>query len=193
MKKIILALSFCLFFTNTLVFSQEAEKAVSAKLLFEGGFEFGGDEILQVFFSNGGDQTMRAGQGINLGLGGELQFANLKQFMIRSAISLKWTPTAADDANIMFLRFPVHLTPFWKINDDFRFGVGITTHLNPKLRGDGFFPDVSYTSNTNPRFEFGYKWAALTYTPMKYTDQDGEVFSGNSIGFSFSGTLPNRR
>lgn len=193
MKKIILALSFCLFFTNTLVFSQQAEKAVSTKLLIEAGFDFGGDEILQVFFTNGSDQKMRAGQGINLGIGGELQFSNMKHFMLRSAISLKWSPTAADDANIMFLRFPVHLTPFWKINNDFRFGVGITTHLNPKLRGDGFFPDVSYTSNTNPRFEFGYKWAALTYTPMNYKDQQGEVFSGNSIGVSFSGTLPNKR
>ncbi len=130
MKKIILALSFCLFFTNTLVFSQQAEKPIIAKFLIEGGADWGGDEILQVFFTNGSDQKMRAGQGINLGIGGELQFANVKHFMLRSAISLKWTPTAADDANIMFLRFPVHLTPFWKINNDFRFGVGITTHLN---------------------------------------------------------------
>ncbi len=193
MKKVFLALCLGLLFTSTQVFSQQAEKAVSTKLLIEAGFDFGGDEILQVFFTNGSDQKMRAGQGINLGIGGELQFANMKHFMLRSAISLKWTPTAADDANIMFLRFPVHLTPFWKINDDFRLGVGITTHLNPKLRGDGFFPDVTYTSTSGPRFEFGYKWAALTYTPITYNDSQGESFSGNSIGISFSGTLPNRR
>jgi len=193
MKKVFLALCLVLLFTSTQVFSQQAEKAVSTKLLIEAGFDFGGDEILQVFFTNGSDQKMRAGQGINLGIGGELQFANMKHFMLRSAISLKWTPTAADDANIMFLRFPVHFTPFWKINNDFRFGVGITTHLNPKLRGDSFFPDVAYTSTTGPRFEFGYKWAALTYTPMTYKDRQGESFSGNSIGISFSGTLPNRR
>ncbi|MCC5938499.1 MAG: hypothetical protein JJU34_14565 [Lunatimonas sp.] len=192
MKKVLAAL-FLLFVTTTLVFSQQAEKPVSVKLLIEGGFEFGGDEILQVFFTNGGDQTLRAGQGINLGIGGEMQFANFRHLIIRSAIGLKWTPTAADDANVMFLRFPVHLTPFWKINEDFRFGVGITTHLNPKLRGDGFFPDVAYTSSTNPRFEFGYKWFALTYTPMTYQNRQGESFSGNSIGISFSGTLPYNR
>jgi hypothetical protein len=193
MKKVFLTLSFALLFCATQVFSQNVEKPITAKFLIDAGFDWGGDEILQVFFTNGGDQTMRAGQGINLGFGGELQFANLKQFMLRSAISLKWTPTAADDANIMFLRFPVHLTPFWKINNDFRFGVGITTHLNPKLRGDGVFPDVSYTSTTNPRFEFGYKWVALTYTPMSYKDQQGETFSGNSVGVSFSGTFPNKK
>lgn len=193
MKKIILVLFLGLLFTSIQVFSQKAEKPIIAKFLIEGGADWGGDEILQVFFTNGGDQTLRAGQGINLGIGGELQFANMKQLMIRSAISLKWTPTAADDANIMFLRFPVHLTPFWKINNDFRFGVGITTHLNPKLRGDGFFPDVSYTSSANPRFEFGYKWAALSYTPMTFKDGQGENFSGTSVGVSFSGTFPNRK
>ena len=193
MKKIILVLCFGLLFTTTPIFSQEAEKPVVAKFLIEGGFDWGGDEILQVFFTNGGDQTMRAGQGINLGIGGELQFTNIKQFMLRSAISLKWSPTAADDANIMFLRFPIHLTPFWKINEDFRFGVGITTHLSPKLRGDGLFPDVTYTSSANPRFEFGYKWAALTYTAMTYTDEQSENFSGNSFGISFSGTFPKRK
>jgi hypothetical protein len=193
MKKACLALCFALLFSATQVFSQNAEKPVTAKFLIDAGFDWGGDEILQVFFTNGNDQTMRAGQGINLGVGGEFQFATVKQLMVRSAISLKWSPTAADDANIMFLRFPVHLTPFWKINDDFRFGVGITTHLNPKLRGDGFFPDVSYSSSTNPRFEFGYKWFALTYTPMNYTDRRGDVFSGNSVGVSFSGTLPSRK
>ncbi|MGY6523392.1 MAG: hypothetical protein ACXIUD_16800 [Mongoliitalea sp.] len=192
MKKACIALCLFLSLSATQVFSQNAEKPVSVKLLIEGGFEFGGDEILQVFFTNGGDQTLRAGQGINLGIGGEMQFANFRHLMIRSAIGLKWTPTAADDANIMFLRFPVHFTPFWKINEDFRFGVGITTHLNPKLRGDGFFPDVTYTSTTNPRFEFGYKWFALTYTPMTYQNRQ-DIFSGNSIGIYLSGTLPNRR
>ncbi len=193
MRVIFLILCFGFLFYSNQVLSQDAKKPVIAKFLIEGGADWGGDEILQVFFTNGGDQTMRAGQGINLGFGGELQFTNVKQFMLRSAISLKWSPTAADDANIMFLRFPVHLTPFWKINEDFRFGIGITTHLSPKLRGDGFFPDVSYTSSANPRFEFGYRWVALTYTPMTYTDEQGENFSGNSFGISFSGTFPKRK
>lgn len=193
MNSIISLLSLLMFLASTQVFSQQAEKSQNAKFLVEAGIEYGGDEILQVFFTNGEDQTMRAGQGGFIAVGGEFQFSKIKQLMVRTSIGIKYNTTAADNANIRLTRFPVHLTPFWKINNDFRLGVGITTHLSPKLKGDGFVEDVDFTSNTGARFEFGYKWIALTYTAINYKDEAGKTIAAGSIGASLSFTFPNKK
>jgi hypothetical protein len=135
---------------------------------------------------------MRAGQGGYLAIGGELQFSKVKQLMLRASVGIKYNTTAADNANIRLTRWPVHLTPFWKINDDFRLGVGVTTHLSPKLKGDGYIPDVPFSSSVGPRFEFGYKWFALTYTVLNYETMAGQSFSASSIGASLSFSFPKK-
>lgn len=193
MKRIIFVFCLSLFLFVTQVFAQQSERPLTAKFLIEGGIEYGGDELLQVFFTNGEDQTMRAGQGGYIAVGGQLQFSSVKQLMLRASMGIKYNTTAADNANIRLTRFPINLTPFWKINDDFRLGVGLTTHINPNLKGDGFVPDVAFTSKFGPRFEFGYKWIALTYTAINYEDDSGESFSASSIGASISLTFPNKQ
>jgi hypothetical protein len=192
MRRIIIVLPLVLCFITTELLAQKQEQPIIAKFLIEAGVEYGGDEILQVFFTNGEKQTMRAGQGGTFAVGGEFQFRNLKQLMLRSAIGIKFNTTAADNANIRLTRFPIHFTPFWKINDDFRFGIGVTNHLNPKLKGDGFLPDVAFKSTVGPRLEFGYKAIALTYTAIKYSDESGDAVSASSFGLSASFSFPNK-
>ena len=193
MKKIIFSLHLVLLLTTTQIFGQQSSRPVNFNFLVDGGVEYGGDEILQVFFTNGEDQTMRAGQGGYIGFGGQLEFSSIKKLMLRTTIGIKYNTTAADNANIRLTRYPLSLTPFWKINDDIRLGIGITTHLSPRLRGDGFIPDISYDSTIGTRFEFGYKWIALTYTAIRYENEAGEFFSAGSIGGSLSFTIPNKK
>lgn len=175
------------------IFSQESNKASAAKFLIEGGIEFGGDEILKVFFTNGEDQTMRAGQGGYLSLGGQFQIVKVKPLMLRAAIGLKYNTTAAENANIRFTRVPITLIPFWNINEDIRLGIGISSHQNVKLKGDGFVSDVDFRSNIGTRVEIGYKWVALAYTAINYTDELNKSVSANSVGMSVSFTFPNKK
>ncbi|TAE46394.1 MAG: hypothetical protein EAZ89_20165 [Bacteroidetes bacterium] len=170
----------------------KVEVPVKAKFLIEAGAEYGGDEILKVFFTNGGDQSVRAGQGGFLAAGGQIEFTRVKNLMIRTAIGIKYNTTAADDANIRLTRFPFTLMPYWRIRNDFRVGAGITTHIGPKLNGDGFFPDVTFTSNLGPRFEVGYKWVGITYTALAYKTSNGTSYGAGSLGASFSFTLPDK-
>jgi hypothetical protein len=192
MKKIVFVLYLGLALFTNQGFAQKSTSPLTAKFLIESGIEYGGDEILQVFFTNGGKQNMRAGQGGFIAFGGQLQFANVKQLMLRTSIGVKYNTTAAENANIRLTRLPIHLTPFWNINNDFRLGIGVTNHLSPKLKGDGFVPDVDYTSSVGPRFEFGYKSFALTYTSIKYEDKLGESFSASSFGASIYFTFPKK-
>lgn len=170
--------------------AQDSKSPLIVKFLAEGGIEFGGDEILEVVFTNGDDQTMRAGQGGYLSVGGQLQFAQLQALLLRASIGIKYNTTAADNANIRFTRLPFHFIPSWLIKNDFRVGVGIATHLNVSFKGDGFVKDENFTSNVGPRIELGYKWAALTYTALNYESEMGEKISGSSVGVSVSFTFP---
>ncbi len=193
MKKIIFATLLTFLLTATNVFSQQSENSMIARFLVEGGVEYGGDEILKVFFTNGGDQTMKAGQGGYFGVGGQFEFTQVKNLMIRTLIGIKYNTTAADNANIRLTRFPLIVIPYWKIKNDFRVGIGIASHQQAKLKGDGFIPDVDFKSTIGPRIEFGYKWVALTYTAINYKSEDDESFSASSIGISASFNLPKNK
>lgn len=183
-KLLLLQLSFVLFSFNC--FAQNSNGSFTAKFLVEAGVEYGGDEILQVFFTNGGDQSMKAGQGGYISIGGEFQSEKIKHILLRTSIGIKYNTTAADNANIRFTRIPINLIAYWKVTDDVRLGVGATSHQNVKLKGDGFVSDIDFTSSVGPRFELGYKWFALTYTAINYMDVAEKVVSGNSIGLSVS-------
>lgn len=171
-------------------FAQNTEKQVIPKFLVEAGVEYGGDKLLEVLFTNGNTQTMRAGQGGYIALGGELAFEKVKNLMFRATIGLKYNTTAADNANIRLVRFPINVLAYWKIKQDFRFGTGITTHQGIRLKGDDFFPDTNLKSNLGVRFEFGYKWIAITYTTIRYRDKSEQSFSASSIGAALSFTIP---
>jgi len=181
-------LSLCLvfFLITSSTFSQTINSAVKGKFLLEGGIEYGGDEILKVFFTNGGDQTMRAGQGGYIAAGGQFEFSGIKNFMLRTSISIKYNSTAADNANIRFTRIPITLMPHLLLKNNFRVGLGITTHQSINFKGDGFVDDIKFTSSIAPRFEFGYKWIAITYTPIKYKAETGESLSASAFGVSLS-------
>ena len=190
MKKTLLMLSVLL--ASIYTYAQESENPLIAKLFIEGGIEYGGDEFLTVFFTNGEDQTMRAGQGGYLSLGGQLEFQKVKSFMLRASIGIKYNTTAAENANIRLTRLPINFIPYLKIKDDFRLGVGVTSHQNVRFKGDDFFEDIDFTSSLGPRFEFGYKWFALTYSSLNYSPEMGEEISASSLGLSISYAFPNK-
>lgn len=191
--KFIPAVPLLLLLASTSVCAQQAAPSLRAKFLIEAGVEYGGDEVARVFFTNGEDQVMRAGQGGFLAVGGQLEFAQLKSLMLRTSIGIKFNTTAADNANIRLTRLPFVVMPHWKMNEDFRLGVGITSHLGVKFNGDDFLPDVDFKSTLGPRFELGYRWIALTYTAIHYNTEAGASFSAGSIGASVSFTVPDKK
>ena len=64
-------------------------------------------------------------------------------------------------------------------------GAGLVRHAGVKVNGDGFFPDADFDASTGATLELGWRWAALTYTSMEYTDPAGATFDAGSFGVSF--------
>lgn len=168
-------------------------KQPKLRFLLGGGGEFGGDEIAKVFFTNGEDQSVNAGQGGFIFVGGQLQLTKTEVLFLRSSIGLKYVTTQANNANIRLTRFPFNNTLNAFAGKNFRFAAGVSIHTGIKFNGDGFVPNSNFSTAAGPIFEFAYKGFGLSYTIMSYTDDSNFKYNANSFGITLSGVLSGKK
>lgn len=153
--------------------------------VFDGGVEMGGALLLDITFTNGENQKIYAGQGGSVAFGVDVRPAAMPNVGIRALAGLKFTTTAAENANISFTRVPIEVVGSYYFAKDWRAGAGLAYHTAIDLNGDGFVPDATFDPAVGPTLELGWRWAALTYTSLNYA-LDGSDFDASSIGVSLS-------
>jgi len=182
-----------LFFLSTSLlnpsFGQETKSTPTLQLLINGALELGGDPVAKVGFTNGDSQNVNAGQGLSLGVGGELSMLKNQQLRLRGTLGIKYVTTAADNAHIRLTRIPMIFTANWMIEDNWRIGAGIASHQAIRFNGGGIGPNFKLTSPAGPVFEVAYKGIGLSYTILTYTDEFGDSYAASSIGLTFSGVI----
>lgn len=172
---------------------QEMEKRSSpVRLVIGAGFELGGDKVAEVYFTNGNTQSVRAGQGGSIVLGGQLHFPGVEQLFLRSTVGFKYVTTEADNVHIRLTRIPVHVTAHWMLTGKLGIGAGLASHRNIRFKADGIGEDINFKAATGPRFELAYNGIGLSYTSMKYQDNYNEKYSANAVGLWFMLTIPNK-
>lgn len=183
---------FMLFFTVSLVtsFAQTESNYRPVRFLISGALEFGGDELQRVLFTNGETQSVNAGQGGSIAIGAQIQFPKTDKFLIRGSIGYKYLTTQADNVHIRLTRVPLQLTANFMAAPKLRLGAGIVTHTGVKFNSGGLGGDMNYTSNAGPVIEIAYYGIGLSFTALKYTDQNNKSYSANAFGITFSGVLP---
>jgi hypothetical protein len=159
--------------------------ASKVALVIEGGFEFGGDEIIEILFTNGDTQKLTAGQGGTIAIGGQFQPASIPRLSLAATVGYKFVTNASENASIGITRIPLELIGRWKLDGDWSLGAGVVRHASVNVKGDGFVPDVSMDASTGATLELGWRWAALTWTTIEYTDPIGGVYDAGSVGVSF--------
>lgn len=173
--------------------AQEAEKKQSPfRFLIAGAMEFGGDPVAEVYFTDGNTQSVKAGQGVSLAVGGQLQLPQAEKLLLRATVGYKYVTTAANNAHIRLTRLPINLTANWMALRNFRLAAGLANQQNIQFKSDGMGRDVELTSSTGPLFEVAYHGLGLTYTALKYKDQESLSYSANAFGISFSTTIGRR-
>ncbi|MBS3993267.1 MAG: hypothetical protein KGZ87_06090 [Bacteroidetes bacterium] len=192
MKKSSLLIYVCLLFATTIYGQDAGIKPVNANFIIEGGIEYGGDEILEVYFTNGENQKMRAGQGGYIAFGGQFQFASIENLMLKTTLGFKYNTTAANNADIKLTRLPLNLTAYYLLKNDFRLGLGVTNHQSVKFDGDGFVPNINFDSSLGTKIEFGYKWVSVNYTALKYKFES-EKIDASSFGLALTYVIPNKK
>ena len=190
-KLTLLLILFCTCFCQS--FAQEHTKKVSpVRFLIKGALEMGGDEVAEVYFTNGETQSVKAGQGVSIAVGGEAVIPGIEKLLFHATVGYKYVTTQADNAHIRLTRVPIQATANWMVIDKLRLGAGIVTHRAIRFKADGIMKDVTFESATGPTFEVAYSGIGLTYTAMTYKDQDKNAYSANAIGLSFTIALPTR-
>jgi hypothetical protein len=174
-------------------FAQETEKKyMPVRFLIGAAMEFGGDEVAKVQFTNGDTQSVKAGQGVSLAVGGEFQLPKLEKLLLRATVGYKYVTTMADNAHIRLTRVPLHVTANWMLAKKLRISAGIVNHQGIKFNAGGIGDNGKLKSSTGPIFEIAYHGVGLTYTAMTYKDQADLSYSANAIGVSFTTTIPGR-
>jgi hypothetical protein len=192
MRKVLL-LSFLILASLTQSFAQEAEKKPQpVKFLVGGAFEFGGDKIAEVSFTNGETQAVNAGQGVSVAVGGQLQFPQTEKLLLRATVGIKYVTTQADNAHIRLTRIPLQFTANWMATDKIRLGAGLVTHQAVRFNAGGIGENMKFKGAVGPTFEVAYSIVGLSYTAMKYTDQENYSYSANAIGVTISGVFPRK-
>jgi hypothetical protein len=190
--KVTLALSI-VFTAQNYLFAQEAEKKQPpVRLLIGVAMEFGGDEVAEVQFTNGKTQSVEAGQGVSLAVGGQFQLPKLEKFLLRATVGYKYVTTMAENVHIRLTRVPIHLTANWMAAKKLRLSAGLANHQLINFNSGGFGQDFKLTSSTGPVFEVAFYGVGLTYTALKYKDPENSSYSANAIGVSFTTTIPRR-
>ena len=155
-------------------------------LLAQTDIEFGGDSVATVAFDDGDTQNVHAGQGLSLGLGGYFRPNPEGPFEIDAVLGFKYVTTAASNADINISRMVFKLNGMWRFDPGWFVGAGLTHHMSPELDGDGFFEDVPFDDATGFSAEVGWRWIALRYTKIEYSNEFIEDVDASSIGLSFT-------
>jgi hypothetical protein len=177
----------------SLATAQEIKNPIKLRLLLNGALELGGDPVATVAFTNGDSQKVNAGQGISVGVGGELSMFKKEQFRLRGTVGIKYVTTAAENAHIRLTRIPMILTANWMYQEDWRIGAGIVSHQAIRFNAGGLGNNFDLSSPAGLVVEVAYKGIGLSYTKLTYEDEFGIFYGANAIGLTFSGIVSGRR
>lgn len=168
------------------LFAADTTGGAQLGFVFEADLEYGGDDIATVNFTDGSSQHVKAGQGLTLALGGHFRAAETSPFSVRATVGYKFVTTAAEDADIGIDRKVFEVLGNYRWPSNFWVGAGITRHAGISFDGDGFGPDVDFEDATGFTAEFGWKWLALSYTDIDYTDSFGTDWDASSVGLTLT-------
>jgi hypothetical protein len=171
-------------------------------LLFEADLEFGGDDIATVTFPDGDTEDVTTGDGLTLALGGYFRPIAASPFSVRATAGYKFAaPTDNDcdcncdcdsdfdsdfDPDVEIERWVFETVANYMWSSGFWIGAGLTHHAGIDFQGNGFAPNLGFDDATGPTVEVGWKWIALSYTDLEYTDDLGSKWDSESYGLTFN-------
>lgn len=161
---------------------QDLGRGGRAGLTLEGALEFGGDDVATVFYTNGDTQDVQAGQGVTVAIGGHVRPTETSPFELRATVGYKFVSTMASNADIGMDRLTWKLIGSVRDEKGFWIGAGPVRHTNIKFDADGMGPNVSFEDASGVAVELGWRFLALSYTNIDYTDQFGARYDASNIG-----------
>jgi hypothetical protein len=173
-------------------------------LLVEADLELGGDDLATVTFPDGDTQDVTTGDGLTLAFGGYVRPFAASPFSVRATAGYKFAaPTENDcdcgcgcdfdsdfdsdfDPGVEIERWVFETVANYTWSSGFWIGAGVTHHAGIEFQGSSFAPSLEFDDATGPTVEVGWKWIALSYTDLEYTDNLGSKWDSESYGLTFN-------
>jgi len=182
MKKLAQAVLLAALSVSAASAAQAADTGKRGGFLAQMDFDFGGDDVATLEFTDGDSQDVKAGQGLGFGIGGWFRPAASVPFELQALIGYKVVFTAAENADIMMTRTTLQLNGVYRFANSWYVGAGYVQHMSPELDGDGFFEDFEWDNASGFNAEVGWKWVALHYTKIEYSSPGYEDVDGSNVG-----------
>ena len=110
-------------------------QAADVRPLLKAGFDFGGDTMVTVRFTNGDTESVKANEGGYIG-GGVAIFSEAKDWEFHVTLAYKYDAVDAENGDIEWTRIPLEALAFYR-HQRVRFGGGLAYHMNPEIEGSG--------------------------------------------------------
>jgi hypothetical protein len=175
------------------VVSWNSAQAMDIRPVILLGADFGGDTIINVPFTDGSSESVKANEGLLLG-GGASILNESKTLELQVTLAYKLNMVIASNGDITWGRIPIELLAFYRA-PRVRIGGGLTYHLSPELSGTGEASglDVKFDNALGFVLEGDYLFAGegswsgaflgLRFTSLKYKEKNfGTSFNSNGIG-----------
>src|SRR6266705_354390 len=164
-----------------------ASHAVDARPTLKAGFDFGGDTLVTVVFTDGSTKSINANEGLYFG-GGVSILSDSKDIETEVSLSYKFAGINASNGSVDRTRFPLEVLVFYRL-PQFRLGGGLTYHLSPKLSGSGFASgSLKYDDSAGYVLQADYLLQKIT-VGLRYTSLDyklgGDSVKSNGAGITF--------
>lgn len=181
-----IAISFILFYSSSVF---------ATNLVLEAGVHSGGDTLATVQFIDGDTQSIKAGGLISFAVGAGFDIN--ETFESQLTFGYKFDSADAENGDIEFTRMPINAIFLYK-SAQWRFGGGLTYHLDPTLEvsgaGAGFASNTDYDDALGFLLDARYFFSQRAYvggrfTFIEYESQAGATFDGNSIGVVIGAVL----
>lgn len=154
MKKILLVVALAVVSAFN---AQAADAGAPFRFLLGVGLTGGGDTLVTVPFTDGSQDSIKAGGIVHLYGGGEYRVSD--RFALQATVGYHINDTrAASNGSVRFTRIPVDVLALFNVTDQIRLGGGVQFVGDAKLRGSGVASNISqsYDSITGAIVEGEY-------------------------------------
>ena len=146
------------------------------------GYDFGGDAIAEVVFTNGDRETIRANEGFYFGAGASA-LNEARTMEVELSGNFKVGGVSGSNGDVDWRRFPLEALWFYRL-EKVRLGGGLTYHVNPKLDGSGVVGglDLKFKNALGIVLQGDWRFGEHVTLGLRYTSIEYEVKGGGASG-----------
>ncbi len=197
----IASLALVMFFSSfSFAQSKADDQTFDFDLLLTGGFTYGGDKMIDSYYTDGTHATIKGGSMYYFGMGLDFPITDNIHILTNGAYQLD-CENGDNNTGAAFGRWAWEISPYYQASS-WKFGAGAIYHTAPKIRfdpSDGvsfdarFDPALGATAFVGYQIPNSQSWVELRYSYIEYKVTsiggidiaNGEKYDGSHVGLLF--------